>query len=100
MFFGILAQYIFPEDEFTKLGFCGCTWQWGREMVLTSPEAFGAELEVTWDLPGHKTLFFSMQWFEMQKGEETEPVSGKHGLLGWWASDETLQSGAVGAAPR
>lgn len=40
-----------------------------------------------------------MQWFGMQKGEETERVSGKHGLSGGWASDETLQSGAVGAAP-
>lgn len=36
MLFGILAKYTLAEDEFTKLGFCGCTWQWETEIVLTS----------------------------------------------------------------
>lgn len=47
MLFDIPAKYILAEDEFTKLGFCGCIWQLGIDIVLTSAGAFGPKFEVT-----------------------------------------------------
>lgn len=41
-----------------------------------------------------------MRRFGIQKGEETELVSGKQGSVGGWASDEPIQSGAANKMAR